>query len=74
MFGVFVITALKAWNLSLPRQHGHPVNTAKFFGPIGHCINRVPLHINFVDSTWGKFFTSDSVKVLIWIRMTPKGA
>ena len=46
MYSVFVITALKSWNLSLPRWNGHPINTAKFFGPIGDHINWVPLYQN----------------------------
>ena len=39
-------TALKSWNLSLPRWNSHPINTAKFFGPIGDHINWVPLYQN----------------------------
>ena len=42
MYSVFVITALKSWNLSLPRKYGHPDNTARFFlhVPIADCISR----------------------------------
>ena len=46
MYSVFVITALKSWNLSLPRWNGHPITTAKFFGPIADHINWVPLYQN----------------------------
>ena len=46
MYSVFVITALKSWKLSLPRQYGQPVNMvkyAKYFWPISDRINGVPL-------------------------------
>ena len=43
-YNVFVITLLEVRNLTLRRQYGHPVNTAKFLWPVSDRINGVPLY------------------------------
>ena len=46
MYGVFVITALKSWNLSLPRWNGLPIKYCQIFWTHWDHINWVPLYQN----------------------------